>query len=186
MDLELLNFWINRLNFDFRRKQLFVILPAHERDPGHCYCLLLSDDPDKILTFFGFDTSINYDKLSLNNQFEYLCTSTKLDPKFIDYCGFKGPTPKNRIHSKFDIYLKSKNYPKSMKYQDNSEILADQLLKEAIIFFDKSNEYESYKQQFTLLNNLMKQKRKLPDNYDFNRFCLLHNIYTIINFDSSE
>ena len=183
MDLELLNFWINRLKFDYRHNQLFVLLPAYDDDIFNTYCLKLSEDTKQILDFFGFDTTIKYDKLTLNNMFEYLCTSTKLDPRYIEYCGFKGPYSKNLIHSKFDKYLKNKNYPRDTK---NLESTANKLLNESIIYFKKSEEYNKYKKHFDILNKLFKQKAKFENNIDdFRKFCVLYGIYNIINFDDN-
>lgn len=186
MDLELLNFWINRLNFDYKNNQLFVLLPSNDNDIFNTYCLKLSEDTKQILKFFGFDVTIKYDKLTLNNMFEYLCTSTKLDPRYIEYYGFKGPHSKNLIHAKFDKYLKNKNYPRDTR---NLEEDSNKLLQEAIIYFNKSEEFDKYKNHFNILNKLFKQKDKLDkldklNTYkDFKKFSVLYGIYNIINYD---
>jgi len=88
MDLDLLNVWITNLGFEIKKDKLYLQLKAHYKDPINFYVMYLSNNKDKILEFFGFDTSIDYDHLTEKNVFEYLCTSTKLNPEFIMYTGF--------------------------------------------------------------------------------------------------
>jgi hypothetical protein len=184
MDFELLNFWINKIGLDIHNDldnglyhpKLYLSLKAYKDDPVYTYALLLSENKNDILRYLGFDTTVEYDKLSEKNTFEYLCTSTKLDPKYIWYCGFKGPHAKNKLHSKFNEYLKDKNYPKGKDHVQINVL-------DAISFFGKESEYEEYKTKRALMDCIMQKKDILKQNgndYNYSCFSRFITVYGII------
>lgn len=190
LDLELLNLWINRLNFDIRDGTMYVMLKAFSEDPCHTYVLALSSDRNAILDFLGFDTTRDYDHMTTYNQFEYLCTSTKLDPKYISYFSFKGPAPKTINEAKFEKYLKNKIYPK-FRYDENgyTELreATSTLKNDAIRYFKKDGEYKAYLDQKRTLNKLISLKKELEEGKvlygDFSKFIMLHGIYNVVKWD---
>lgn len=191
LDLELLNLWIHKLNFDIRNDRLYISLSAYSKDICNSYIMPLSSDRNKILDFFGFDTTRDYDHMTDYNQFEYLCSSTKLDPIFISYFSFKGPGPKNNVESKFEKYLVNKNYTKFNYNKDypNLDNVQSNLIKEAIEYFNKKDEYAQYMDQIQLLDKVMSIKDKLNLNGTkiqygkFSKFLILHGIYNILEWD---
>lgn len=188
MDFELLNFWINKLNLDIRhdydygkeKPRLYILLKAYDDDFLYTYVLLLSENKNDILEYLGFDTTIEYDKLTENNMFEYLCTSTKLNPANIQYCGFKGPCPKNTLHSKFNKYLLNKNYSKdNQKHVLNNE--------QIITFFKKVNDYEEYKNKRSLMNIVMCKNKILHGKHkEFSRFITVYGIISVSKMNDVE
>jgi hypothetical protein len=151
--------------------------------------LLLSENKKDILTFFGFDTSIEYDKLTEKNTFEYLCTSTRLKPMYIQYTGFKGPYAKNKEHEKFNEYLKGKHYPRRSssndEYYKQLALEKQSYTNDAIEFFKKENAYIEYKERKKLLDKVMEKHdaiKGLESRYiwcDFSQFIKLHGVLNI-------
>lgn len=211
MDFELLNFWIRSLNLDIRHEKitnnprLYISLKAYTNDPMYAFVILLSEDRKSILTFLGFDTSIEYDKLTEKNIFEYLCTSSRLDPAFIKYCGFKGPHAKNRMHQKFNDYLVAKKFRNSAKRDDDYFSQEKQAVniyaQDAISYFGKEKEYIDYKEKRKLIDKVMEKKYYLRDNLkengnnslslmidNFSQFITVYGIYHVsqMSFDEFE
>ena len=190
LDLELLNLWINRLYFDIRGQTLYLSLKAFSDDPCYSYVLPLSSDRPRILEFFGFDTSRDYDHMTTFNQFEYLCSSSKLDPKYISYFSFKGPGPKNQSEAKFEKYLVSKRYPRfqydSVEYAELHKHRVS-LKKEGVSFFEKEAKYQRYLEQRKMLNSVIAVKNKLEGGKvlygEFSKFLILHGMYNVLAWD---
>jgi hypothetical protein len=182
MDFELLNLLINKIHLFIKdNNELFLELKAFHHDPFHSYTIFLSNDKNKILEFLGFDTSIEYDKLSTKNMFEYLCTSNKLDYKLIKFFGFKGPHAPNRLQQNFNDYLINK------KFTDLSNTTNIFNTKYIIEYFDKTNEYNDYKEKRNLYNNLIEKKISLGNRHDqFYKFLIVHGIQNIINYNNDE
>ena len=191
LPLNLLNFWIEKLNFDIRNDTLFVHLKAYTNDMSRSYIIPLSNDRARILEFFGFDISRDYDYMKQYNQFEFLCSSEKLDPRYISYFSFKGPAPKNKLETKFHSYLVSKSYAK-FRYNETGykelNIHSHEWMKNAISFFGKQCEYNRYKEQFDMFNSVIKIKTTLENGKvafgEFSKFLLLHGIYNILTWDT--
>lgn len=189
--------------FDIRhyadtQPQLYLLLKAYSKDPLYSYVLPLSNNKIDILTFFGFDTSIEFDKLTEKNTFEYLCTSSILDPKHIQYTGgFKGPYAINKLHEKFNDYLKNKKYPKPTAYNEEyytkKKNVRDTFKKNALAFFNKENEYNEYKSHRDILEkvyakfDIIKNAKLDKDNFvDFERFVILHGVYKVSQMNENE
>ena len=195
MDLELLNFWIRRLHYEVRGETLFINLSAFEKDYMYSYALELSSDSKRILDFFGFDTSIEYDKLTLSNQFEFLCSSTKLNPHYITYSGFKWLHPKNHQHSKFNQYLVKRYYHKKYKYPVENIESNNFSCDEAILFFQKEKEYRIYEKHELLINTVLEKKfiieNESKTNHkkfasQFNMFLLVHGMNSVSSWDNQK
>jgi len=194
MDFELLNFWISKLGFDICHNDIctnpkfFVSLKAHSGDVMKTYRILLSENKNNILEFLGFDNTIAYNALSEKNTFEYLCTSSLLNPIHIQYCGFKGPHAKNKQHKKFDEYLKNKQYHHLHGDVYCAKEDRDHLLQRSISFFNKENEFIEYIERKGTMNKLMK-KHRLLKNYDniewddFKMFLILNGIMDVLQTD---
>lgn len=190
MDFELLNFWINKIGFDIRHDKLnepcylYLSLKADKDDFLKSYIIELSSDKNKILQFFGFDSNINYDNLSEKNLFEYLCTSSILQPSHIRYCSFKGPHAKNKLHEKFNKYLLDKNYS---RHQDNTSINQQVrvFVNDAITYFQKEHDFTEYKEKRKMFDNVVQKKHYLMSNVkqfshvDFNLFLVVHGILNV-------
>jgi hypothetical protein len=191
MDFELLNYWIHRLDFDIRKDKLYLQLKACSKDSLNGYIMFLSDDKNKILEFFGFDTTIEYDKLTEKNMFEYLCTSTKLSSGIIVYNGgFKGPYAKNALHKKFNNYLLTKEYFIERDYAKIYET-RNAMVKEAIAYFDKMKDYEEYKSSKLFIDSVMDKYKLLKTKTDtvwcdFERFIILYGAYRIAEMPEEE
>lgn len=184
MDFELLNFWISKLHFNIHHEpnktpKLYVNLEAYTGEPFYSYSLLLSNNKNDILKFFGFDTTIEYDKLSERNLFVYLTSSTKLKPENISYVSFKGPSAKNNKHSKFNKYLIKKYSPDHKTCSINYEII-----EKAIKYFHREKQYQEYIEQKEFLN-CIESKKSIIKTYDnnyqknINRFLLLYGLSNI-------
>lgn len=193
MDVELLNFWVNNLRFHIehdntnKEPSLYLSLKVHKYDIIDSHVILLSNNKNAILEFFGYDTSINFDKLTERNMFEYLCTSKKLHPCFIKYCNFKTRHPKNKLHSKFDEYLK-KRYHCNDKI-DIIDIKQERIifLNNAISFFGKDKEYDEYKKKRNLLNDVFKKMELIETaTTDFRFFVLVYGIYQVAQMTDEE
>jgi hypothetical protein len=179
MDFELLNYFIRYLPFHVQKDTLFLRLPGCERDIFNLHEMPLTDDPLKILDFFGYDTTIEYTKLSQSNIFVYLTNSTKLDPAFICHDGFKGPHAKNNIHKKFNQHLVCE-YQHLKKHRPHQDV-CEKWIVDAIKYFNKLNEFNTYQSQKAIIDKALqfhvatdKDTRK---GYD--RFVLLHGVYTV-------
>lgn len=187
--LELLNYWIHKLDMEICQDTLRLKLKAYKNDCLNGFRLPLSKDPVKILAFLGFDTDVDYTKLTEKNLFEYLCTSTRLSPKFISYTGFKGPHAKSTQAKRFNDYLREKHYPTSVDENDAHERreLAKKLRDHAIEFFEKEDDLIGYAQQHQLLTKVFEQKQKLPVHtmFDFNKFIVLYGLKAIANMETS-
>ena len=183
MDFRLLNFWIHKLHLNIEHPhQLYLKLKSHKKDFLHSHVILLSQDKNKILEFLGFDTSIEYDLLSEQNMFEYLCTSKWLNPQYIKYCGGMkgGPYAINKTHSRFDQYLKKKQYKRSS--DSDRDIVND-----ALQFFDKHEEYTEYKNLRSLIEKVEKKETLVKCNHDdFIKFTLLYGVLQISTMNDEE
>jgi len=195
MDFELLNFWIENYNFIIvdnknpSSTKLFLRLKACNVDIMRSSLFLLSSEKEQILDFFGFDTSIEYDYLKSYNQYEFLCSSKKLSPRYINYRGFKGPHSKDSNHEKFNKYLKGKYISSDYRNDDHSLISAHKKvwLERAIKFFNKENEYQEYIDNRNLLDNIFKKREK--NNIEFNefrRFLSLHGVLNVSKWDDDK
>lgn len=193
MDFELLNSWVHYLHFDIRHEKvednprLYMSLKAHANDYLYSYVLLLSESKNDILDFLGFNTSIEYDKLTEKNVFEYLCTSSRLKPQFIQYNSFKGPHAKNKHHDAFDKYLVKKDFQKSGCDRSKECRIFSQ---DAINYFQKEKEYTSYKENRKLLDIVNEKQSLIKSHYSdttrFNRFIAVHGILKIVSMNNDE
>lgn len=183
MDFRLLNFWIHKLHLNIEYPhQLYLKLKSHKKDFLHSHVILLSQDKNKILEFLGFDTSIQYDLLSEKNMFEYLCTSKWLNPQYIKYCGGMkgGPYAINKTHSRFDQYLKNKEYKRSSDSDRD-------IVNVALQFFDKHEEYTKYKNLRSIIEKVEKKETLVKCNHDdFIKFTLLYGVLQISTMNDEE
>lgn len=191
VDLELLNFWIHKLHLEICQDGLRLKLKACAQDFLHSFTLPVSKDPVKILAFLGYDTEVDITKLTEKNLFEYLCTSTRLNPKFIAYTSFKGPHAKNALHARFNDYLKEKGYPlpRSLDNNDKKELeaLSKELRDHAIEFFEKQDEILAYAQKYQFITKVFEQRQHLPTHtmFDFNRFIVLYGLKAIATMETA-
>lgn len=192
MDLDLINFWISDLKMSINENTLYLHLKSYKHDPIYSYIIPLCSDKKNILSFLGFDASLEYDKMTIKNQFEYLCTSSKLNPKYISYLHFKGPGPKNMSHSKFNAHLLEK-YKYIRPPQHDYDAIKQEAIKwksEALSYFNKDKEYKTYQYQYDIFERLeearMKVHKSNKEGYtykDFERFMFLHGLTNIIKWD---
>lgn len=193
MDFELLNFWIEDYNFsiledDDNKVKLYLRLKSCNTDILRSGQFLLCSDKNKILNFFGYDNSIEYDYLKSYNQYEYLCSSTKLLPRYIRYRGFKGPRAKDSNHEKFNKYLMNK-YKSGSHINDYSLLCVHKRtwLDKAIQFFEKEKEYREYLDNRLVLDKLFKRKDDLKIDFDnFRKFICLHGVINMTNWDNDK
>lgn len=190
LNLSLLNFLIENIHMIIKNNTLYLLLKACDNDYFNSYKIKLSDNSDEILKFFGYDITRDYNNMTEKNQFVFLTTSTKLKPELIKYIskGFKGP---NRFYSKleekFNAFLKQENY-----YRVNSNDFDDQILEfrnDAIETFNIQDKYNIYKLQYTIMNKLMEQRKKIMEKIpfgEFNHFVMIYSIYTIISSDDQK
>lgn len=185
-ELDLLNCWIHNLSFMVNDDKLYLSLKASDNDWLRCCNLFLSDNQKDILEFFGFDSSVDYLNLKSYNVYEFFCTTTKLTPHHISYCGFKGPHPKNQNHSKFNEYIKDKYKNLRTLEADRQEVYSQRAtwLKDAIKFFSKENEYQKYLWQKSTISVAIKKLHTLHASFaDMSRFILLHGIKRVVKWD---
>lgn len=179
MNIELLNIWINDLGFYIKDDTLYLKLkvPLFRR-----YSLQLSLNKNDILDFFGFDATFEYDNMTERNQFEYLCTSTKLLPSDICHYTFKD-FPNSKQHARFDEYLKKKYNAKQLLEPERKTIWR----KDAIRYFKKENEYDIYLSQCDMCLRAKKLSEKLNviDMSQFFAFIMLYGLKNIIEFDET-
>jgi hypothetical protein len=196
MDFELLNFWIARLNFDISHKntsenpKLYVSLNAYSDDFTSSYSILLSENKNSILEFLGYDNTIKCDNLSEKNTFEYLCTSSFLNPMHIRFCGFKGPYAKNKQHQNFNEFLKKKQYYslKGEEYYITQQEDKTSLLRRAISFFGKQEAFREYVEKKDTMDQVMLKYKYLKKSYsiewsNFKNFLILYGMLNVINMD---
>lgn len=182
MDLELLNFWIENLDFYIRDNTLKMRLYVpYFRN----YIMELSSNKKDILDFFGFDTNIDYDALKEKDVFVYLCSSKKLCHTKLRLCSIKGPFPKNKQHSKFNQYLQT-NYFVNDVFRIPQEMSSSiKWSKEAISFFKKDKEYDMYMAQYNMFLKLKLCFNKLTISNAhrpiFNAFLMLYGVKNVIN-----
>lgn len=194
MDFELLNFWVHHLHFDVRHERLednprlYLSLKAHNNDSLCSYVLLLSESKKDILEFFGYDTSIEYDRLTEKNVFEYLCTSSRLKPQFIQYSSFKGPRAKNKQHTEFNKYLERKEFPRrGSDYCNQRTQLCRIYSQDAVNFFQKEKEYTAYKENRKILDAVNRKTSlvnlKESAATSFSKFIAVHGVLNIATMD---
>lgn len=188
MDLELLNCWLRRYNMDISNNMLFVNLKECKTDICHSYALKLSENTKEILDYLGFDAKINYDALSLKNQYEYLCSSTKLCPNYIVYKGFKDSFRKKE-HQHYEKYLRTKF--SNIQRKDVTREERKNFKKDAIYFFGKEPEYQRYKQQheiLTMFTEVMKPVYNLPEysHTHKKRFVSFYGVSQIVSMNEEE
>lgn len=175
MDLELLNYLITPFDFFVSGNELKVRLPACDEDKLNKVILPLSKDTNKILAFFGYDTTVELGHLTERALFNYLTTSQKL----VHVENIK--PAKNAQHQRFSKFLKSQ-LP-----HDQVPIDAKHLKQSAFSFFEKTRDYQVYQYQYQLLNNALKVRDKLQADPDqFSRFMKLHGMNTVIKSDKAE
>lgn len=200
MDFKLLNYWVSDLNYDVRhdraddKPRLYLSLKAHDCDDDmRSYVMLLSDDKNKILEFFGFDTTIEYDKLSEKDLFVFLDNSSKLDPAFIRFDGFKDG--KGGVAGKFNKFLYAKYGGGNRKTKTVNWVPRSLGLGEAIAFFGKQDEYDEYKKVVRPLLNALYAKKELikvklsPSDCTFDKFAkfvCLHGALRIVDMEYQE
>lgn len=192
MEFDLLNFWIENMNFFIKYKPekttLYIRLKSCKYDQMiSCYFPLCSDK-NKILDFFGYDSSLDYDHMKIYNQYEYLCTSTKLSHKDIKYCGYKGHSPKNKNHTEFNKCLLAKYREKKRNTDDYSVINAHKRLwqEKSIIFFNMESKYTKYIENRNILDEIFIKKNILKANHtEFKKFVCLYGVLNIIKWDET-
>lgn len=190
LNLSLLNFWLENIDMYIKDNILYLLLKACDRDCFKSYKIKLSDNSDEILKFFGFDITRDYHNMTKKNQFVFLTTSTKLKPELIKYIsnGFKGPNRSySKLEEKFNAFLKEEYYlinpiidvvDKKLKFRND-----------AISTFHIQDKYEIYVLQYTIMNKLMEQRKKILEKipYDeFTYFVMLYSIYTVVNSDDKK
>jgi hypothetical protein len=188
MDLELLNCWLRRYGMDISNNTLFVNLKECKNDVCHSYALKLSVNTKEILDYLGFDAKINCDALTLKNQYEYLCTSTKLCPNYIVYKGFKD-TFKKKEHQHYDKYLRTKY--SNLQRKDLTKQERRKFTKDAIEFFGKETDYQLYKQQYKILTKFTEVLQPIHslEEYSFaskKRFVSYFGVSQIVNMSEEE
>lgn len=185
-ELDILNFWIHNLSFTIKNDKLYMCLKASDNDFMNCCDLFLSDNHKDILEFFGFDTSVDYLNLKSYNVYEFFCTTSKLSPHHISYCGFKGPHPKNQNHSNFNVYVKKK-FQDIRTLEEGSDTVRSQKvtwLKSALDSFSKQKEYQKYLWQKATINVAINTLHTLHASFsDMSRFILLHGIKKIVKWE---
>jgi hypothetical protein len=187
MDLELLNFWISELGMNIKGNTLSLHLKACDHDCISSYLLELSNDKEHILSFLGFDTSRNYDNMTESNLFEFLCTSTKLHPRNITFCSFKGRHPKDKTHERFDKLLKKKFSEQSV-FKLHSDECNNSWVSNAVTFFNKEPQYEKYLARKAMFNKLNTVRNSIPCPHlsGFSQFLLLHGMYNVLQWDDEK
>jgi hypothetical protein len=92
---------------------------------------------------------------------------------------------KNKLHSKFNEYLRNQNYPK----QGNKIISLNDLKTDAINFFGKQQEYKMYRESYKL-GNIIEEKRIIIKNNcpkimlsDFTRFLCVYGVNNVKDYN---
>ena len=124
LDIDLLNFWIEKLDLFIYEDALYAKLYAPFFGKYHFF---LSNDKKEILDFFGYDITCEYDNMTEKNMFEYLCTSTKLSHNDIKLSHpLKGDCLKTKTHVKFNTYLQNKYHIRDrLSFDEKREKLPD-------------------------------------------------------------
>jgi hypothetical protein len=192
MEFDLLIFWIENMNFFIKyspeKTTLYIRLKSCKYDQMRSCYFPLCSDKNKILDFFGYDSSLDYDHMKIYNQYEYICTSTKLSNKDIKYCGFKGPSAKNKNHANLNKYLLAKYHENKRNHLDNSIITAQKKiwLEKAIIFFNMESKYTKYIENQNILDEIFIKKNILKANYtEFKKFVCLYGVLNILKWDET-
>lgn len=179
MDLELLNYLVNKLDFFVAGNELKIRLPACDEDKSNKVIFPLSKDSNKILAFFGYDINVEIGHMTERALFNYLASSKRLNQ--IEHI----KPAKNAQHQRFSKFLKS-SFPEHTDETIDRESI-QQIKKSAFAFFDKTKDYQVYQYQFQLLNNANKVREKLKADPDqFSRFMKLHGMNTVIKSDAEE
>lgn len=186
-ELDLINFWIERLNFQIKDDKLFLRLKACNIDIMRSHLLLLSDNVNDILDFFGFDISIDYMHLKPYNIYEFMSTTVKLYPEYISYYGFKGPHPKNQNHVKFNDYLKQKFRDVFSNRDQSLETRQKEWMERAIEHFSKQNKYVTYLEQHDIITAVIKKMNIVAASFShIKRFLMLHGLLRVKNWDDAR
>lgn len=188
MDLELLNCWLQRYNMDICNNTLFMNLKECNTDVCHSYALKLSENTKEILDYLGFDAKVNYDALTLKNQYEYLCTSTKLCPNHIVYKGFKD-TFKKKEHQHYEKYLKTKY--NNLQREELTKQERRKFMKDAIDFFGKDTEYQRYKEHYKILTTFIEVMKPIYNLHEYSqtdkrRFVKFYGVSQIVSMSEEE
>ena len=189
--LGLINYYLERQDLHIHDGMLRLKLKCHTHDYARSFIQPLCNDTLKILSFLGYDPTIDFEKLSKKNLFVYITSSTKLNPLFINYTdSFKGPFAKTSLQKEFNEYLLSQNYKKYLYMHDNIALEEEKrkLRDDAIVYFNKQDDIDTYASQYKFFNKLFEQRAKLPTNtfFDYNKFIVLHGIKSIISMSDEE
>lgn len=177
MDLELLNYLVVKFEFVVSGDELSLVLPACDEDKSNKCMFPLSNNADKILAFFGYDTSVKLNHLTERSLFNYLASSKKLT-----YVENIKPA-KNAQHQRFAKFIKSQ-----CQQEDTP---APEIIKQtkhaAIAYFEKRREFQIYEYQYKMIQRALEVKDKLKaDENTFSRFMKLHGMNTVIKADDEE
>lgn len=177
MDLELLNYLVVKFEFVVSGDELSLVLPACDEDKNNNCIFPLSNNADRILTFFGYDMSVNLNHLTEKSLFNYLVSSKKLI-----YVENLKPA-KNAQHQRFAKFVKS-----HFETEDNPTPESIRQMKDAAIaFFEKKREFQIYEYQYKMLQRALEVRDKLKaDEKTFSRFMKLHGMNTVIKADDEE
>lgn len=177
MDLELLNYFITKLDFIIVGSELRVNLPACDEDQDKKCVFTLSSNCEQILAFFGYDTTVKLNHLTERAFFNYLVSNGKF--KHIQYI----KPAKNAQHQRFAKFLKSQ-YPETL---DPPTETIKQLKDAAIAHFEKKREFQVYEYQSKMLQKAIQIRDKLEaDKTTFARFIKLHGMNTVIKVGDDE
>lgn len=129
----------------------------------------------------------------MNNIFEYLSKSSKIDPCFLRYThGFKGPHAKNQIHQKFSKFLQAKYASVAKANAKTIEKETRRWMKTAITHFGKQEDYIEYKERKQLYELVMTKYNKIKSINpkllfsEFKRYLLIYGIMTIVKLSDDE
>lgn len=195
MDLELLNFLIADLDFVIERNGLYACVQGCYLYNWHKIKLFLSDDKKAVLDFFGYDTTVEYDSLTPNNLYVFLCDSSKLKPSDLklNLSHFKGGGVRmyDRIFREFDHFLKGKHYNSQAKHA--SDDTKQRWLEQAIEYFKKLPEYDSFQQKRSMIDDVYRKGKRCWKHRDgrgesnnYRRFVKVQGINTLSTLDSEE
>lgn len=180
MDLELLNYLITKLEFSINGNTLNTHFPACDEDSKNVTTFPLSNDTNKILSFFGYDTSVKTNHLTEKSLFTYLASNKKLT--FIENI----KPAKNAQHQRFAKYLKSQ-YPESEENANPTVDVIKRFKDASIEFFEKKREYQIYEYQSKMMQKALQTRDRLKaDEKSFARFMKLHGMNTVIKVGDDE
>jgi hypothetical protein len=157
-DLRLLNYLVGRLRMHVTDSgTLCLKLWLCRNDHGYCFEMPLTSDRSKILEFLGFDTSVRYDSLGQEELFEFLCSSSVLNPAYINYDSFKDCS-EIKQHAAFNAFLIAKKYSQG---SEDRESAIKALHSAAIKKFGVKDKYEHYERQRVLADAVIDKERAL-------------------------